>query len=170
MRALKDIKLLILDVDGTLTDGKLYYGEDGSEMKTFHTQDGLGIAMWHYLGGITAVISGRQSQAAARRCRELGIFEIHLGVRDKKKVALEMLHRCNVPANKCACIGDDLNDLALFELCGLNFAPFNASDWVLAKADIVLSRTGGNGCVREAIDKILQAQNLEERVLEYFKK
>ncbi len=167
---LAKIKILFLDVDGTLTDGKLYYGNNGEEIKSFHTQDGLGIVAWQKLGGKVAVISGRKAESVLYRCKELGIPEIHLGISNKAEVAKDLITRLNIQPCECACIGDDLNDLPLFELCAISFTPANADTILLDRANIRLTRNGGEGCVREAINMILDSQNLQGRMLEYFKK
>ncbi len=167
---LAKIKVLFLDVDGTLTDGKLYYSNSGEEIKSFHTQDGLGIVAWQKLGGIIVIISGRKGEATLHRCKELGISEIYLGVSNKAEVAKDFIAKLKIRSDECACIGDDLNDLSLFELCAISFAPANADAFVLDQASIRLAKNGGEGCVREAINMILDSKNLKGKILEYFKK
>lgn len=167
---LKNIQALFLDVDGTLTDGKLYYGDRRDESKSFCVQDGLGIVAWQKLGKFVAVISGRQSDTVMRRCEEIGIREVHLGIQDKTEVAKELIKKFNLEFLNCACIGDDLNDLGLFGLCGVSFSPVNANPYIQKEASIQLCRAGGEGCVREAIDMIIDSQNLRGKVIEYFKK
>lgn len=164
------IELLLLDVDGTLTDGKLHYLQTGEEFKAFSVQDGMGITCWLELGKKIAVISGRISQSTLVRTKDLGIDECFLGVKNKGEVALEIMRKYNLQSNQVACIGDDINDLLMFEKCGFKIAPANAVQMVKANADLVLSRSGGDGAVREAIDYLLQQEGLEGKVLEFFKK
>lgn len=162
------IELLLLDVDGTLTDGKLCYLPNGEEFKVFDVQDGMGLVYWSKLGKRVAIISGRKSESVLHRVRDLGIEDCYLGIYDKKQVALELMAKYGLEPHQVACVGDDLNDLPMFSVCGLKFAPANAHPLLANRADILLARSGGNGAVREAIDKILQQENLEEKVLEFF--
>lgn len=164
------IELLLLDVDGTLTDGKLYYLPTGEEFKTFDVQDGMGLSYWLKLGKKVAIISGRFSQSTLSRAKDLGIMDCFLGIEDKRQKALEIMQKYNLQPQQVACVGDDINDIAMFEVCGLRFAPLNAQEVLKQYADILLKRSGGNGAVREAIDYIIHKDGLEGKILELFKK
>ncbi|WP_104697951.1 MULTISPECIES: KdsC family phosphatase [unclassified Helicobacter] len=164
------IELLLLDMDGTLTDGKLYYLHTREEFKAFNVQDGMGITCWLELKKKIAIISGRASQSAMARTKDLGIDECFFGIKDKGEVALELMKKYKLQADQVACMGDDINDLLMFDVCGLKIAPANAVQRVKENADLILNHSGGEGAVREAIDYILQKEGLEGKVLEFFKK
>jgi len=149
------IRLLVLDVDGVLTDGGLFYGPDGEQLKRFDVRDGLGIKLLKQSGVVVAIISGRSSPALARRAAELGISELHAGVGDKSVVLADLQARLGIDASETAAMGDDLPDLALFAGAALRIAPADAEPELIAVADIVTPRTGGHGAVRDAARHIL---------------
>lgn len=150
-----NIKLLILDVDGVLTDGKIWLTNDGAEYKSFNTQDGLGIRRLLEANVEVAVISGRNSPIVTRRMEELGLKYIFQGQHDKLP-ALELLcERINISHDQIAYMGDDLPDLAIMQKIGLAMAPCNAVPEVLQFAHWTATRAGGDGAVREACDYIL---------------
>ena len=152
------VQLLILDVDGVLTDGRLYYGPDGAELKAFHVRDGSAIKRLMAAGIAVAIISGRASAALERRTAELGIPYLYAGD-DDKAAALEKLWReAGIDAARMAHVGDDLADLALFERVGLAFAVPNAHPAVLARAHHITQTAGGQGAVSEVCDLLLAAQ------------
>lgn len=158
------IRLLLLDVDGTLTNGTINFLElDGGicESKSFHIHDGLGIVAWLKLGREIAIISGRESKSLRKRASELGITRIFMGVEDKSIIARNIISGLNLSKDEVACIGDDINDLGMFRESSLRFAPANANAYLRTKADVVLSCRGGDGAVREMIEFILQ-RNEEE--------
>jgi 3-deoxy-D-manno-octulosonate 8-phosphate phosphatase (KDO 8-P phosphatase) len=156
----KKIKLLILDVDGVLTDGKLYFSATGDTLKTFNAQDGLGIKMLLRSGTQVAIITGRDSEIVTQRARELGINTVYQGQIQK----LTALHHCcqelMVPLKHVAYMGDDINDIPVLREVGLRLAPANAMPEVKKIAHYSSQRNGGDGAVREICDLILQAQNL----------
>lgn len=152
------IRLLILDVDGVLTDGGLYYGPSGEETKRFHVQDGLSIAAARRAGLHVAIISGRASASVTRRMTELGIAEVHQGVADKAAILAAMMERLGVQPAEVAMMGDDLTDLPLMRRVGLALAPPNAVPEVRRAAHWVSRRRGGDGAVREAIEHLLRAR------------
>ncbi len=152
------ISLLVLDVDGVLTDGRLYYGARGETLKVFHVRDGHGIVLARRAGIEVAVISGRRSAMVRTRCRELGVRHVHQGVSDKLAVLRRLLHRLRLPAQACACVGDDLPDLALMAHVGLSFAVADAHAQVRRAADLVTRAPGGAGAVREVCDRLLRAR------------
>jgi 3-deoxy-D-manno-octulosonate 8-phosphate phosphatase (KDO 8-P phosphatase) len=152
------IRWLVLDVDGVLTDGRLYYGPDGEALKVFDVKDGFAIKESQRRGLHVAVISARSSPAAARRCEELGIDVVHLGVADKKVAFDALLEAVGCRADEVAAIGDDLPDLAILKNCRLSFAPADAAAQVRAACNVTVSRPGGRGAVREMIERILAAR------------
>lgn len=157
-RWLARIGLVVLDVDGVLTDGRLYLGPDGSEWKAFHVHDGLALARAGRAGLAVAVMSGRQSEAVALRCRELGMTEVHQGVEDKVAVYETIRERHGRADAEVAAMGDDLGDLPLLRRVGLAIAPADAVPEVRQAAHWVTRRAGGQGAVREALEAILRAR------------
>ena len=155
------IRYLVMDVDGTLTDGKIYMGENGEMMKAFNIKDGYAIS--HILpahGIIPIVITGRESKIVENRCKELGITEIHQGCLDKKGRLIEILERYgeDTTGDKlpyCACIGDDVLDLPLMEMCEISGCPADACDNVKETVGVVSKYDGGDGAVREFIETII---------------
>jgi 3-deoxy-D-manno-octulosonate 8-phosphate phosphatase (KDO 8-P phosphatase) len=152
------VRLLVLDVDGVLTDGGLYYGPNGEELKRFDVQDGLAIVEAQRAGLAIAIVSGRRSVAVARRAEELGIAEVHQGVRDKSSVLEALRQRLELAPADLAVMGDDLPDLALMRGAGLSLAPANAVPEVKRVAHWVSRRSGGGGAVREAIEWLLRSR------------
>jgi len=153
---MKNIKLLIMDVDGTLTDGKIYMGNDGELCKAFNIKDGCGIHDILIPAGITPVIiTGRKSKILENRCRELGITGLHQGVSDKPGKLAEILTARGLTLSDCAYIGDDINDLpAMQSIKGRGYigAPADAVKSVLAIADFTAEHKGGEGAVRDFIE------------------
>ncbi len=157
---LRQIRLLVLDVDGVLTDGRLYYGPGDGEWKSFHVHDGLALARAAARGFPVAVVSSRRSAAVARRCAELGLREVHQGVEDKLAVYESLRARYGCPDTAVACVGDDLPDLPLLGQAGLAVAPADAVPEVRRRAAWVTRAPGGRGAVREVLEAILRAQGL----------
>jgi 3-deoxy-D-manno-octulosonate 8-phosphate phosphatase (KDO 8-P phosphatase) len=149
-----DIRLLILDVDGVLTDGKIWYSDDGQEHKAFHTQDGLGLKRLREMGVEIAVISGRKSKCVEQRMRELGITHVFQGISDKLTVMNTLLSHLKITPNTVASIGDDLPDIPVMKNSLWAIAVDNAVPDVKAIADYCTKRSGGEGAVREACDWI----------------
>ncbi len=155
---MKNVKLLALDVDGTLTDGGLYLSESGESLKRFHAQDGLGIVLAAHVGLRVGWITGRKSAIVAARAEALGVKTLRQGVHDKAAALREIGEELGVALSEMAFMGDDLNDLPALNAVGFALAPKNAVPSVLARADWVSSKSGGNGAVRDAIDTILTAR------------
>jgi 3-deoxy-D-manno-octulosonate 8-phosphate phosphatase (KDO 8-P phosphatase) len=149
------IRLLVLDVDGVLTDGRLYYGPRGEALKVFHVHDGHGIVQLRRAGIEVAVISGRRSPMVSARCRELGVRYVHQGVADKLTVFERLCARLRLAPSACACVGDDLLDLALMRRVALAFAVPTRTARRRA-AGIVTRLRGGRGAVREVCDHLLR--------------
>ena len=162
---LKNIRLLLLDVDGVLTDGKLYFSEDGQEAKSFNTLDGHGIKMLKKSGVEVGIITGRTSQLVARRAKDLGINLLIQGREDKFVALQEILTEFPCELQQIAFMGDDYPDLAVMTQVGLAFTVPNAVMPVLQRAHWQSQRQGGEGAVREACDIIMQAQNTFETAL-----
>jgi len=159
----KSIRLLLLDVDGVLTNGQLYYGARGEQLKVFHVHDGYGIQALRRAGVQIAVISGRRSSAVARRCRELGIREVHQGIADKARTFERLIKRLGIAAHECACIGDDTPDVALMQRVGIAFAVANAHADARRAAHRHTRLAGGAGAVREVCDWILSSSAGDSR-------
>ena len=155
---LRNIKLVVTDVDGVLTDGGLYYGPDGECLKRFHARDGLGIRILQQAGVQVAVLSGRDCPALRKRLADLGITEAVLGQLDKRTAVSGIMERCGVTADEVAFIGDDIPDMEVFDLCGVSVTVGDAPDYVKAKADLVLECRGGQGAFRDVVDLIMQLQ------------
>lgn len=155
---LRRIRLLILDADGVLTDGRIWYGPGGLEWKSFHVHDGLALARAAAAGFPVAIVSARRSEAVSRRCAELGLSEVHQGVENKLAVyeSLRARHRCR--DDEVACMGDDLTDLPLLERAGLALAPADGAREVRRAADWVSRFGGGRGAVREVLEAVLRAR------------
>jgi len=156
--ALAAIRLLVLDVDGVLTDGRLCYGPAGEIEKMFHVRDGHGIKALARSGIIIAVISGRDSAAVARRCDDLGISEVLQGVADKRTAFNTLIARLGIAASACACIGDDTPDVPLMQCVGLAYAVADAHADARRAAHRRTRLRGGQGAVREVCDALLTAR------------
>jgi 3-deoxy-D-manno-octulosonate 8-phosphate phosphatase (KDO 8-P phosphatase) len=150
-----EIKLLILDVDGVLTDGKLYLSDDGIETKIFHVHDGFGLRLLLNNGINVAIISGRKSKATKKRLRELGIKHAYLGVSNKDKPFVELKKKLQIKNENIAYIGDDLPDLSVMQKAGFSIAVANAVEQIRKIADYTTKAKGGEGAVREACEMIL---------------
>jgi|AAUQ01.1.fsa_nt_gi 3-deoxy-D-manno-octulosonate 8-phosphate phosphatase (KDO 8-P phosphatase) len=163
------IELLVLDVDGTMSNGKIYYSESGAEVKSFSVKDGLAIVSWMRLGKKIAIATGRESKIVQKRGEELGIEFIYQGVKEKDKTIEELLVKLNLTWNNVAVVGDDLNDYPLFKRAKISLLPKDGSHFLEEIATKRLSSKGGEGVVREAIEYILQEENLIEEFLELWK-
>ena len=154
----QSIKLLALDVDGILTDGRIYYGNSGEELKAFNIKDGLGIKLLQSAGVSVAIITGRKSAIVDRRAKELGISEVIQGREDKREALEELCQRYKLTVTECAYMGDDLPDLGAINAAGLGMTVADASAAVRGAAQWCSAHNGGNGAVREACEFILQAK------------
>ncbi len=156
----RGIRLLALDVDGTLTDGRLAYGADGHVTKTFHVRDGLGLRLLQRHGIVVALITARVSHALALRAQELGIAHLYQGRDDKRGCLSEIARALDLPLTACAMVGDDLPDIGAMRVAGLAVAVADAHPWTAAVAHWCTQRPGGHGAVREVCDLLLHAQGL----------
>lgn len=152
------IDWLWLDVDGTLTDGAMYYGEGGDELKRFDTRDGAGIAAFRATGGRVAMVTGEMSRAAARRAEKLAIDHVVLGCRDKGAAFEDFCRRFRTTGDRVVAVGDDCNDLPLVGRVAMFVAPADARPEVRAAADWVTTAPGGHGAVRELTDRLVAAR------------
>lgn len=152
------IQLLVLDVDGVLTDGRLYYDAQGREQKVFHVRDGYGIKRVREAGIDVAVISGRSSLATETRLAELNITHVTLGCDDKKSAIRELTKTLGHGRGAVACVGDDVPDIPMLEEAGLAIAVADACSEVAAMADWQTTRPGGHGAVREVCDRLIAAR------------
>ena len=164
------IKLLALDVDGTLTDGALYFGSGGDEYKQFHAHDGLGIVIARGVGLLTALVTGRESGIVWRRSQELAIprNRVLQGVRDKEEALRKLAADEKISLEEIAFMGDDLNDLPAMARVGVSLAPANAVFTLRETADWVSSLSGGRGAVREAIETILTARGDYQKAMDLY--
>ncbi len=160
---LAGIRLLVLDVDGVMTDGRLHYDAEGREAKVFHAHDGYGIKQVMRAGIEVAVISGRRSTAVATRMTELGIEHVRLGQKTKSEAFTEITTILGIPPQATACVGDDEPDLPIMQAAGLGIAVANAQPIVLERADWCTSRGGGMGAVREVCDALLAARTSKDQ-------
>jgi 3-deoxy-D-manno-octulosonate 8-phosphate phosphatase (KDO 8-P phosphatase) len=154
----RGLRLVVTDVDGVLTDGTVLFLPEGGEAKAFHVRDGLAVALAHRAGLRTAFLSGRSSDAVARRARELGIGIVRQGVTDKAAAFAEILAAEGLTPEQAAYIGDDVNDLPAMTQAGLSAAPHDAAFEVRAQAYMVMDARGGHGCFREFVEAILRAR------------
>ncbi len=162
------VRLLVLDVDGVLTDGRLDFGAEGELSKSFHTLDGHGIKMLMESGVKVAILSGRRSPAVDRRAADLGVTEVVQGAQDKRAELEAMLARLGLTAAQCAFMGDDLPDLPAMARCTLAATVPGSPDAVKARSHYVTQRGGGAGAVRELCEVIMRAQGtLEAAVARY---
>jgi 3-deoxy-D-manno-octulosonate 8-phosphate phosphatase (KDO 8-P phosphatase) len=160
------VKLLVLDVDGVLTNGQVWIGADGKEsLKAFDIQDGLGIKLLEQCGIPTVIITGRNSKMVLARSEELGIKHVHMGVENKALALEEVLKVLGLKSSDCAVMGDDWPDLAMMKNAGFRIAPFQAHEAVKEFVHFVTNRTGGDSAVREACDLILKSQNRYDELL-----
>ena len=160
------IELIVLDVDGTMTDSRITYSENGDEIKSFNVKDGLAIASWRKLGKQVAIITGRSSDIVARRAKELHIEHFYQGIHNKKEVLEDLLEKLDLTMDNVAAIGDDLNDLRMLKASKISFVPRDASAYVDKIATVILSKKGGDGAVREMIEYLIKKEGLEEKYLQ----
>lgn len=169
VRRARGIRLLVLDVDGVLTDGRLVYNGDEGQALAFDIHDGMGVKLALKSGLRVAVISGRSSEMLARRARELGVTDLAQGVEDKRQAFQALLDAHGMQAREAACMGDDLPDLPLLRAAGLAIGVPDAAEEVIQAAHYVTRRPGGRGAVREAVELLLKAQGRWEAALEAYR-
>lgn len=163
------IELLVLDVDGVLTDGRIIYSDAGTEIKQFHVRDGSGLKLWHWLGKRAAIITGRTSRLVEVRAAELDVGTVIQGTPDKLPAFRRVLSELGLSPEQAAYVGDDLPDLPVMLECGLAAAVADACPEARAAAHYVTLAGGGRGAVREVIERILGAQGLWNKALERYR-
>ncbi len=163
---LKKIELLLLDVDGVLTDGGIIYTDSGEEIKIFNSRDGLGIRLLQDAGVQVGIVTGRASRVLRHRCKNLRIDLLFDGIVDKSSVLQEICERTDIRPAHIAFVGDDLVDLPLFALIGVSIAVGDAHAVVKQKVDWVTAAFGGSGAVREICDEILKSKGLFDQIVE----
>lgn len=154
----KKIKLLLLDVDGVLTDGRLYYGPNGEEIKAFFVRDGYGLKLWHEAGFRSGIISGRDSDIVSFRAAELDMSFVYQGNDDKIAALEDLVAEAGISADEIAFVGDDTLDIPVFERVGLAVAVADAHPDVRSATHYVTKTAGGQGAIREVIDLLLTAK------------
>jgi len=153
----KDIKILMTDCDGVLTDTGVYYGASGEMLKRFSIRDGMGVERLKTISGIeVGIITGEGSKSVINRAKKLAIKELHLNIKNKKKILNEILEKKNYSFKNLAYIGDDVNDLEAINLSGLSACPSDAIELIKESVDIVLNSKGGNGAFREFCELIIK--------------
>jgi 3-deoxy-D-manno-octulosonate 8-phosphate phosphatase (KDO 8-P phosphatase) len=164
------IRLLLLDVDGVLTDGRIVYGANGEEVKSFSVRDGLGLRLLMNHGIRVGIVTGRQSKALRQRCRDLKIEMVYDGTRDKGEVIARIIEETGIAAEEIAFVGDDLIDLPAMVRVGLPLAVSDAHEEVVRVATWTSSAPGGNGAVREICEKLLKNSGAWDKILEAYLK
>lgn len=165
---LRRVRLLALDVDGVLTDGRLYFQADGMEIKAFHTQDGLGLQLLRRAGLQVALITGRDSPMVSHRAAALEIDHVFQGCRDKLVTLRELCQRQGLTLEQVAFCGDDLPDLAAIQRAGIGISVPDAPTYVRARADWITERAGGHGAVRDICDALLDAQGHRDALVDTY--
>lgn len=164
------IRLMIFDVDGVLTDGKLLFSPEGEALKVFHVLDGHGIRLLQQAGIQTAIISARKSDMVLRRAEDLGIDHVQLGIQDKLSAFTALLSKTGMTPDDCGYIGDDVIDLPVLTRVGFSASVPDGHIEVRSRVDYVTEASGGNGAVREICDLILQAQEKYYSLMESYLK
>jgi 3-deoxy-D-manno-octulosonate 8-phosphate phosphatase (KDO 8-P phosphatase) len=163
------IEMLVLDVDGVLTDGGIVYSDNGVELKQFQVRDGSGLKIWQYVGKRAAIITGRTSQIVTVRAAELGIEPVYQGAMEKLPAYRRLLADTGLAPEQVCYVGDDVPDLAVLVNCGLAVAVADACAEVIAAAHHVTRAAGGRGAVRETIELILRCQGQWQQIVERFR-
>ena len=149
------IKLFAMDVDGVLTDGSMYYSEEGEILKKFNARDGMGIELLRKNGIIPVIITKEKSEIVIKRAEKLKVEEVYIGAEDKLEVAKKLIKKYNLGFNEIAYIGDDINDISLLKKVGLSCCPFDAINEVKKIVNYVCKTKGGEGAVREVVDFVI---------------
>lgn len=159
------IELIVIDVDGTLTDGKIYYTNSGDEIKAFNIKDGLMLKSWNKLGRKSAIITGRESEIVLKRAKELDVTFIKQGIKNKKEALDAIIKELGISYSEVAVIGDDMNDLSMLKLVKKSFAPYDANPYIYDYVNIPLKKNGGEGAVAEMIEVLLKEEKLYDKFL-----
>ena len=162
------IELLVLDVDGCMTDGSIIYTNSEDELKSFNVKDGFALVQWKRLGKKLAIITGRESKIVAIRALELGVDYLEQNVKKKEERLRAICDEIGIRLDQVAAIGDDLNDYRLLQSVGISFAPADAYEFIKEHVDVVLTRPGGKGAVREMVETLLKREGLFEEYLDFW--
>ena len=165
---MKDIKILVLDVDGTLTDGKIYVDDKDNSFKAFNVKDGFALVNWLKLGGEVAILTGKKSNIVEKRAKELGIKYIIQGSKNKKQDLKNLLKELNITFENVAYMGDDLNDLGVMKSVGFSVCPKDSVQEVLEITNFISSKNGGDGAVREFLEHIMKKNGMWKKILEKY--
>jgi len=163
-----NIKLIILDVDGVLTDGKMHYTNKGDEMKSYNALDGKGIEIWRRSKREIAIITGEKIKCISDRAKKLKIKDIYLGITDKEKILEKMKRKYKISNKQIAFVGDDLNDFKIMKQVGLPIAVNNAVPEIKKISKYVTKTRGGEGAVREAVEFILKKEKVWQKAIKYY--
>jgi len=164
----RQVRLMGFDIDGVMTDGRLYFGPSGDELKTFFTRDGLGLKLLAATGVKIAIITGRNSAIVARRAEDLGIELLEQGVTDKRTAMARLLDQAGLSFVEAGYMGDDIVDLSVMAACGFSATVADGHPLVLAQADMVAAAPAGAGAVRDVCELILRAQGNWQRTIEAY--
>lgn len=165
---MKNIKILVLDVDGTLTDGKIYVDDKDNSFKAFNVKDGFALVNWLKLGGEVAILTGKKSNIVEKRAKELGIKYIIQGSKNKKQDLKNLLKELNITFENVAYMGDDLNDLGVMKSVGFSACPKDSVQEVLEITNFISSKNGGDGAVREFLEHIMKKNGMWKKILEKY--
>lgn len=165
----RQIRLILSDVDGVMTDGKIIYSERGTETKEFSARDGFGIRLWIKNGGLFGIVTGRSSSVVKMRADELGVHALRQGIQNKAETARQICEAFNVPLEETAFIGDDYPDLPAMKIVGFPAAVADAAEEIRASAVWVSDFAGGKGAVRQLIETILKARNQWSSALQFYR-
>ena len=165
---MKGIKILVLDVDGTLTDGKIYVDDKDNSFKAFNVKDGFALVNWLKLGGEVAILTGKKSNIVERRAEELGIKHVIQGSKNKTQDLKKLLDRLNISFENTAYMGDDLNDLGVMKNVGFTACPKDSIQEVLEVSNFISSKNGGDGAVREFLEYIMKSNGMWKKILEKY--
>ena len=166
-KSVAEIELVVFDVDGVFTDGRIWIDTSGKESKSFNVRDGHGIKLLLHYGVQVAVLSGRKSRAVEIRMQELGVPDVLQGHIDKRAAFKELIGNKSINQDRVAYGGDDIVDVQAMQLAALSFAVADAHPWVKERADIITEHAGGHGAVREICELILDARGLLDKALHY---
>ena len=162
------IKLIALDVDGTLSNGKIYTDDEDNNLKAFDVKDGFAIAQWIKEGGIVAIITGKSSNIVQRRADELGIQEVAQGISNKVQEMEKLITKLGITLDEVAYMGDDINDLGVMRMVKIAAAPKNSAAEVLERVHFISTKDGGDGAVREFIEFLMKENGTWENVINRF--
>lgn len=165
---MKNIKILVLDVDGTLTDGKLYMDDKDNSLKAFNVRDGFAMVNWLKLGGEIAILTGKKSNIVERRAEELGIKYVIQGSKNKTEDLKNLLENLNLTFENVAYMGDDINDIGVIKKAALSACPRDAVLEVKELCSFISTQDGGNGAVREFLEKIMKENGMWKKVLDKY--